>query len=181
MGKKNSVKEAEKYLKNIKGLDGKSVINACKLVTFDIWYRNPIGARKAKKASQIKPDVDTIENIQIMVKRNISFWKKYGPVTKYGFTFGRKGYSKTVNAGDGDYLTYDTLWEFKVSKNKPTNKNTLQLLMYWIMGQHSRKSEFKKINKIGIFNPRLNVVYLLDIADISKDIINQVESDVICY
>ena len=53
--------------------------------------------------------------------------------------------------------------------------------MYYIMGQHSKKEEFKKIKKIGIFNPRLNKVYLLEINKISKDVINQIENDIICY
>ena len=98
-----------------------------------------------------------------MVERSIAFWKKYGPITKDGFTFEKNGYTKTVDSGDGDYLTEDTLWDFKVSKSKPTNKHTLQLLMYWIMGQHSGKPEFKNITKLGIFNPRLNTVYTLNI------------------
>lgn len=91
------------------------------------------------------------------------------------------GYTATVSQGDGDFLTSDTLWDFKVSKLKPTNKNTLQLLMYWIMGQHSGQEIYKKITKLGIFNPRLNVVYLLDIKKIPKDIIETVEKEVICY
>ncbi len=53
--------------------------------------------------------------------------------------------------------------------------------MYWIMGQHSGQEIFKNIRKVGIFNPRLNIVYLLDISSISKEIITEVERDVICY
>lgn len=33
---KNAAKEAKKYLKHIKGLDDNSIINACKMVTFDV-------------------------------------------------------------------------------------------------------------------------------------------------
>ena len=53
--------------------------------------------------------------------------------------------------------------------------------MYYIMGKHSKKPEFAKIKKIGIFNPKLNTVYLLDVKDIPKTIIKTVEKDVICY
>ena len=35
----------------------------------------------------------------------------------------RLHYTETVSAGDGDFLTSDTLWDFKVSKSKPTNKH----------------------------------------------------------
>ena len=104
-----------------------------------------------------------------------------GPIVKDGFTFEPNGYTEIVNSGDGDYLTADTIWDFKVSKSKPTNKHTLQLLMYWIMGQHSGQAIFKNIQKLGIFNPRLNEVYLINTNAISKDIISEVESDIICY
>ena len=116
-----------------------------------------------------------------MVERSVSFWEKYGPITVDGFTFEEKGYTSTVDSGDGDYLTANTLWDFKVSKTNPTNKHTLQLLMYWIMGQHSEKEEFRNITRLGIFNPRLNTVYTLDTSAVPKDIIMAVEKDVICY
>lgn len=177
-----NVEETKQYLKHIKGLDDDSIINACKMVTFDVWYRNsPSIATTSKPASETNPDCDTIQNIRIMVERSMSFFKKYGPITKDGFTFETAGYTKTVNAGDGDFLTNDTLWDFKVSKSNPKSTNTLQVLMYWIMGQHSGKEEFKGIKKLGIFNPRLNKIYTLNIEDIPKEIIKTVESDVICY
>ena len=72
---------------------------------------------------------------------------------KDGFTF-EGGYTDIVSSGDGDYLTEDTLWDFKVSKEEPKSKYTLQLLMYYIMGCHSIHPEFQKIEKLGIFNPR---------------------------
>lgn len=106
-----------------------------------------------KPVEEIKPDSDTIENIVIMVKRSLTFWKEYGPITKDGFTF-EGGYTDIVSSGDGDYLTEDTLWDFKVSKEEPKSKYTLQLLMYYIMGGHSIHPEFQKIEKLGIFNPR---------------------------
>ena len=77
--------------------------------------------------------------------------------------------------------TKDTLWDFQVSKRKPTSKKALQVLMYWIMGQHSGKKEFKKKTKIGIFNPRLNVAYIIETKKIPIEIINIVENDIICY
>lgn len=173
--------DIETLLKQIKGLDDKSITAACKACTYDVWFRNPMGAAMAKEVDEIAPDKTTIENIKTMINRSIAFWKKYGPVTAKGFTFETAGYTATVNSGDGDYLTSDTIWDFKVSKSKPTNKHTLQLLMYWIMGQHSGKSEFKTIKRLGIFNPRLNTAYLLDMSAVSEEIIKEVETEVICY
>lgn len=191
---------AKELLEGITGLDDKSIINACKLVTFDVWFRSPIGAIGAKGYYATNPDYETIENIQTLVKRSVTFFEKYGPITKDGFTFepikpddsvreqmiktGKGvygGYTATVESGDGDFLTADTLWDFKVSKSKPTKNHTLQLLMYWIMGQHSGQAIFKEIKKLGIFNPRLNTVYLLDVSKISEETIKTVEKEIICY
>ena len=163
------------------GIDDASIISACKLATFDVWKRNVAVAALAKDADNTRPDENTIRNIQIMVIRSLKFWNEYGPIVKDGFTFEQNGYSKMVSSGDGDYLTSDTLWDFKVSKAKPNSKHTLQLLMYWIMGQHSGKKEFKKIDKIGIFNPRLNTVYTYEMKDIPPETIREIENDVICY
>ena len=91
------------------------------------------------------------------------------------------GYTPTVDHGDGDFLTKDTLWDFKVSKNPLTNKHTLQLLMYWIMGQHSGQDVYKSITKVGVFNPRLNIVYLLELSNVSPSLIKTIEDEVICY
>lgn len=181
IGSKSAPKIAKKLLKDIKGLDNTSIINACKMVTFDVWYRNPIGAMRAKPYSKTNPDEETINNIRIMVERSLTFWEKYGPITVDGFTFEENGYTETVNSGDGDYLTFDTMWDFKVSKSKPTSKHTLQLLMYWIMGQHSGKEEYRNITKLGIFNPRLNIAYVFEMKNVPKNIIEEVEQDVICY
>lgn len=200
LGVKKAMSIAEKLLKEIKGLDDNSVVNTCKLVTFDVWYRNPLGAMMAKEYSEVNPDKATIENIKTLVNRSLTFFEKYGSIIKDGFTFepakpddkayekmiktgkGSYGsYTYTVESGDGDFLTADTLWDFKVSKSKPTNKHTLQLLMYWIMGQHSGQDVFKGITKFGIFNPRLNTVYLLDMFKVSADTIKTVEKEVICY
>lgn len=133
---------AKKLLKGIKGLDNESISNACKLVGYDVCFR--AGVIGYKPVEEIKPDSDTIENIVIMVKRSLAFWKEYGPITKDGFNF-EGGYTDIVSSGDGDYLTEDTLWDFKVSKEEPKSKYTLQLLMYYIMGCHSIHPEFQKI------------------------------------
>lgn len=199
-GEENAYNIALNLLNEINGIDEDSVINACKLVRFDVWRRNPIAAIMARDSAETYPDQTTINNIQVLVKRSVSFFDKYGPITKDGFTFEPKkqnakayekmiktgkgtygGYTATVNSGDGDYLTADTLWDFKVSKSKPTNKHTLQLLMYWIMGQHSGQEIYKSITKLGIFNPRLNTAYLLDMKNISDEIIETVEKEVIGY
>lgn len=179
-GDKNqsSMKNAVKLLSDVKGLDNKSITNACKLVGYDVCFR--AGIIGYKPVEEINPDKDTIENIVTMINRSISFWNNYGPVTKDGFTF-EGGYTDTISTGDGDYLTKDTLWDFKVSKDEPKPKYTLQLLVYYIKGIHSIHKEFKSIKNLGIYNPRMNKVYILSIDMIPQSVINEVSKEVIGY
>ena len=53
--------------------------------------------------------------------------------------------------------------------------------MYYLMGSHSIHEEFQSVEKLGIFNPRLNKVYLLNINEIPSEVITQVANDVIGY
>lgn len=180
-GRKESLKEIDSYLSKVKGLDKESIFYACKIVTFDVWYRSTSTAFSCKTAKETSADDNTINNIMIMLERSIAFWDEYGPITVDGFTFDGGGYTDIVDAGDGDYLTEDTLWDFKVSKNRIKSDHTLQLLMYYLMGRHSSKKEFDYISKLGIFNPRTNTVYIKEIEDIPYEIIEEVSLKVIGY
>lgn len=176
-------RDAAYYLKKIDRLDETAVINACRLATFDVWVRAgaPAALRSKTNDKNIFIDTDTIENIIIMVNRGVSFLNVYGPVIADSFTFNDWSYTDKVTAGDGDYLTYDTLWDFKTSKNKLNKDSTLQLLMYYLMGKRSGKAEFSGITKIGTFNPRLNEVMELSVAEIPESVVREVETEVIGY
>jgi len=174
----NATYKAETLLNGITGLNKESIINACKLVGYDVCYR--AGIEWYKPIEEINPDIDTVENIITMINRSCSFWEEYGKIVKDGFTF-EGGYTDLIHTGDGDFLTDDTLWDFKVIKTEPTSKNILQILVYYIMGRHSIHPEFKSIKKIGIFNPRLNKVYISEIDLIPSEVIKEVSEKVIGY
>ena len=171
-------KKAEKLMTGINGLNEASIVNAVKLSGFDVCYR--AGIMRYRPVDEIIPDSATIENIITMVDRSLKFFDAYGPMVLDGFTF-EGGYTDVVSAGDGDFTTKDTLWDFKVSKAPIKKEHTLQLLMYWRMGLHSIHPEFKDIQYLGIYNPRLNTVSRIAVADIPTDIIKEVEIDVIGY
>lgn len=162
----------------IEGLDSRSITNACKLAGYDVCYR--AGVIGYIPVEEINPDRDTIENIKIMVERSLEFWDQYGEVVVDGFTF-EGGYTDVISSGDGDYLTKDTLWDFKVSKNEPNKNHTLQLLIYYIMWCHSTHGESVKIENLGLFNPRKNKVYTLSVSSISVETIHEVSEVVIGY
>ena len=170
---------AEIFLSKINGLDNKSLRYACKLAGYDMAYR--AGRNSFKTVDDIEPDEKTLNNIRIMVERSLTFINTYGPVLKDGFTFEPNGYTSTVDSGDGDFLTKDTIWDFKTSKNEPKSEHTLQLIMYYIMGKHSGQKRFDSINYIGIFNPRLNFAYTYDMREFPKEAINDIEQNIICY
>ncbi|MBQ9545133.1 MAG: hypothetical protein IJV00_08400 [Clostridia bacterium] len=172
------VEEAEALGSEIKGLDKTSIINAVKLCGFDVCYRS--SPFSYKRVDLIIVDDDTAKNISIMVQRSLNFFKLFGPKILDGFTF-EGGYTDLVNKGDGDFLTKDVLWDFKVSKNPLSKENVLQLLMYWRMGLHSIHPEFKDIKCLGIFNPRSNKVFLLDVDYVSSQVIDEIETKVIGY
>lgn len=168
----------KKLLSNVYGLDDDSIVAAVKLSGFDSAYR--AGVTAYRPVEDIEPDDDTVENIRTMVERSLRFFNQYGPKVMDGLTF-EGGYTGYVATGDGDFLTNDTLWDFKVSKQKLQNKYTLQLLMYWRMGLHSIHPEYENVKYLGVYNPRMNIVYRLDVNDIPTDVISTVETEVIGY
>lgn len=162
----------------VKGLDNSSIEAGVKLSGFDVAFR--AGKERYRPVEDIEPDASTIGNIRTMVERSLKFFDKYGPKILDTLTF-EGGYTGYVSSGDGDFLTEDTLWDFKVSKKKPLNQYTLQLLMYWRMGLHSIHPEYRGVKYLGIYNPRMNVVYRLDVNKIHAGVISEVEEKVIGY
>ena len=176
-------REASKLLYSIDGLDDNSIIAACKIVAFDAVVR--AGVIAYKPIEEINPDEDTVFNIKAMIKRCQKFIDNYGPIVAEGMTF-IGGYTGTVVSGDADFMTEDTIWDLKVTKNAIKSSQTLQILMYYLMGRRTimlnAEYDFKnKIKKIGIYNPRLNEIYIKSINEIDEQIIKEVEEQVIGY
>ncbi|WP_143024924.1 hypothetical protein [Microbacterium sp. cf332] len=162
---------------------------ACQLATYDValragpaWY-NPESTLRA-------PDETATSHILSMVERSQDFFEDYGPILEVAFVFvdedefeagGRGGYSIYVDSGDGDFLTEDTLWDFKVSALKPNKDHTLQLVMYYLMGKQSGLPQFATQTHVGIFNPRMNAVYRLAVEDVPAEVLETVRRDVIGY
>lgn len=176
--KVDELDNAKDLLSRIKGLDEKSIFATCQLVGYDVAFRR--GVKYFTPVEKIIPDKIVIQNIVALVKRSITFLKKNGPVVCDGFTF-EGGYNEIIRSGDGDYLTTDTLWDFKVSESKPEINHTLQILVYYILGIHSIHKEFQTIKQLGIYNPELNIAYTVSLSDISDEVFYNVSRDVIGY
>lgn len=180
-------------LSKIKGLDDDSIISAAKLSNYDGSYRSGF-MPNYDPADNVNPNSADIEDIRIMVQRTQAFFNTFEPVTVAGFTFrensiDQSGFTQTITAGDGDFLTKNGLWDLKVSKRPPTSIHTLQLLVYYLMGLHSMGDDgkpmyggnFQNVEHIGFFNPRLNIAYTLNVKDIPADVIRIVEDEIIGY
>lgn len=168
----------EQLMREVRGLDDESIACTCMLAGFDSAFR--AGVATYRPVEGIDPNTATIENIKAMVELALKFFREYGPVIMSGLTF-KGGYTPTVGAGEGDFLTADTLWDFKVSVKPPTKEHTLQILMYWRMGLHSVHPEYEAVRKLGFFNPRLGAIYTLPVDSIPTDVIEAVETEVIGY
>jgi len=142
---------------------------AVKLASFDAAFRAGLAAYNPE--ANTTPDASTAQHIATMIARSLAFFREYGPMTEAGFIAGD---------ADGDFLTADTIWDFKVSVNPPTSVHTLQLLALWIMG--TRGGRFASITHLGIYNPRLDAVYRLPVASIPAEVIAEVSGgDVIGF
>lgn len=169
-------KVAKELINDIKGLDKKSIVALCKLVGFDAITR--AGINTYKPIEDIEPNEDTINNIVFMVKRTERFLKPYGQIIKAGGVLMTCN-AKFVKIGDYDFITIDTLWDLKVIKKDIQSKHTLQLLIYYLI--YSRNNKINNLKRIGIYNPRKNVIYIKNICEIDKSIIDEVNKKVIGY
>ena len=185
IGEENKAKQA---LKRIKGLNTSSIKYACLLSSYDTIIRAGISSYRPLDISQITDE--DVKNIKEMVTRTISFLTgEYGKLMYNGFVMYNKkldltGYTDIVSTGDGDFITEKGLWDLKVYKNNPTKTHTLQILMYYLMSQKAKLFEVAGLDKlqfIGLYNPRKDILYRYNVDSIPSEVINEVEKDVIGY
>lgn len=174
----SEAKEAHELLQNIVGLDSQSIFCACKLVGYDVAIRKSASFFTHIDSEAISKEL--IHNIYVMVNRSVSFFRRFGPVVKCGFTM-KGGYNDIISCGDGDYITHDTLLDFKTSENVLTTKQTLQIAVYYVMGTHSIHKEFQNVRKLGVYNPLLNKAYFVDVASIPNSTFAEICRKVVGY
>lgn len=165
--------EIDNYLMLLSCLDELNVLSimcACELVAYDIAYKT--NYKTIVDPKTLRPDDKTIQNIKIMVKRNVRFLKGKGPY-KFGYSINFQNDIKFIK-GEIDCITKNTLLDFKVSKYLPNADHTLQLMMYYKLGILNG-DDFSNVKKIALFNPRLNCSHTLNIKQISQDVLVNIE------
>lgn len=167
------------YLEDVTGLDDKSIVAAIRLAGYDSAFR--AGLPAYRPVSEIEVGTNAIENVRAMVAAGMVFFAEYGSVVHDGITF-PGGYTEIVDSGDGDFMTADTIWDFKVTVKPPTKEHTLQIAMYWLMGLHSQfAGDYRNVRRLGFFNPRLATVYTIEVAGIPIETLHEIEVQVIGY
>lgn len=117
---------------------------------------------------------EDIHDILYMFLRTRSWINTFSKVTPM-YKFYPRGYNNTVTSGEGDFCTSDTLWDLKVSNGEPTTKDTLQLLIYYIMAMQSDNRLYRNVHKIGVYNPKLDTEWVCNMNDINEGITTSVK------
>lgn len=175
---------ASYLLDRITGLNEESIIYASKLVQCDAIcrasYQSCLDRENIMKNLDVAmPNEAMVNNTLVFIERTLEFYDKLGDIS-FGFTM-PDAYTDIIQAGDGDFMTIDTVFDLKTSKRKPLPAQCLQVLIYYLMGRRSSNDDFKTITKIGFFNPRLNAAYTLKVDQIDPKILNEIDRDVIGY
>ena len=96
--------------------------------------------------------------------------QNYGQIDQFNFCWQllEGGYTSIVV--NGDYLTRNALIDFKVLRSDFTKENTLQILIYHLMGLCSVHEEFQQVKWLALFNPRKNLVKFVNVNQIAAPI-----------
>ena len=172
-GKKREYEHSLHLLEQIQHGD---IAAALQMVTYDDVYR----AGKTDLPT-LRPDSATVENIKIMVNRGVTFLNHCSKEIYTGLSFDG-GFTSTVVNGDCDYLTDNSLIDFKVIRGDITPDYTLQILMYYLLGCRSvHHKDFIKVKWLAFFNPRKNIVHYTKVDKIPTKILDEVAIKVIGY
>ena len=147
-------KARDLIMTGIRGLDDQSIINAVKLSGLIIDSEN------YQPIEEINPDEATIQNVRTMVERLLHFFDDYGTKSPI----------------------FDALWDVAVSKTHPSIEQVFLLLLYWRMGLRSPRAwQFRNVNRLSIYNPRLDEVHWISVDDIPKEVIDEIDQNMRRY
>lgn len=177
--KENIPKELVKTVFN-NPLSDDGIINAIRISHYDQLYRSPLARLDFNSFKEINPNYSTINNVRSFVNRSLYVFEQYGPIVMDGFEF-PEGYTEFVTIGEADYLTNDSLFDLKLLRGDLNKNYTMQIMMYWRMGLRAHKKKFENVRYLRFYNPRKDILYQIDVDNISEEIIRIVDKDVIGY
>ena len=162
--------------RSAEGLSDDDIAHAVSLARFDAAYR--AGAKALERERASSADAATAADIRTMVARTVRFFTENGPLTSTEMTF-EGGYFGNIDKGDADYLTADCLWDLKTSKVPPKPHDTLQLAIYYLLALRSPKPEYRGIERLGFYNPRLNASWDIPVLELDELVLDEIQRNVL--
>lgn len=169
-------------------LDEAAARAACRLASYEMALYAGVARYNPADAERV-PDAATVSHIITMTERIHDHFREQGPGTAIKFSFvseqeepdseDEDGYSITLDHGDGDFITEQTVWGYSAQSSPPSKDDLLKLLVHYLMGEQSGLPELATQTHLGVFNPRLNTMYRLAIDDVPADVIEIVQRDII--
>lgn len=174
------------------GLDDNSVANVIRLIKYinyaDKYIKLANGTDEIELAMQHQLEQkltnkipgSTIANVKTMVKRVLRLFDIYKSFVASDIDLYNNS-ARIIHHGKCEYLSEDTIWSITKGNTKSSQKLTLELLIEYLMGMHSKKEQFESVKYLGIYNYRADTVYRLEISQIDPDIIDEVNTSIIGY
>lgn len=110
-----------------------------------------------------------VHNLSRLIQRLFRLVDQYGPVLGLNIILDNESMNpiQVVTAG--------AIWDIDCSDHEPDPHLTLKLLCQYLMYRQTDKQSFGEIHSIGLFNPYLNTVYLIELEYIDEQVISDVE------
>ena len=163
--------EAARLRAGVSGLDDASIANVCQLCVYD-------GNPHRTRGKIVEPNETTRSNIREMAERSLAFAEARGGTAAVGFAFGSG--PDGMAADLGTFIAGDAMWILDTAATAPGKKDTLRLLVHYLLGRSS-SPEFAGVRRIGIYNPRLDTAYSIDVAEIPRKALKSVDHDYVGY
>lgn len=194
---KNYVKEKlesiKKSFERNKEFNQHSIQASYQIVRFDAAYRAGYFNENWVNKNKIN-DLDLMPSYLVIntlnaLKRLIDFIGTLKQV-KFYLTFQNDkdknldldfGYSFFIKSGDGDFCDGDTLYDIKCSKNIPTENDTLQLIIYFILAKHSEQQIYDNLKFIALVNPILNTIWKYDVSKFNNQLYKELEKNLLGF
>lgn len=155
------------------------------IVQYSIWHDNFEYVSKKATVESSRPkglSKADLARLQRLVSRTLLWLQSsYKDRIIPDYKFYPNGYSDLIKYGVGDFVCDKTLYDIKCIKDDPTIENTLQLLMYYCMGIHSNNKLYSGIEHLGIYSPVLNKKWVASVDNISKELVDFVNTNIISY
>lgn len=153
-------------LKKKEKINNKIIADALQLCGYDVMYR--AGKEFYVPVQSIVPNNVTCNHIKMMLNRVDKLFKQIGIPSRTEFEV--ESLKKSI-FGDGDFLSYKYLLDFKTLSGKILSKNTLQILIYYVLGKQQQiYPEFQTIEQLMMYNPRKDILFTCDVDEIQDKV-----------